>query len=90
MRTITEINKEIKLLELDYYAKLEVLHQELDQAVKLKKSKCKHPASKVKIRTNSYFEEGRMSGPSTWKEKYCSVCGTVFAYTYTEERWSDE
>jgi len=90
VRTITEINREIKLLELDYYAKLEGLSKELDQAVKLKKSKCKHPKSKVKIRSNSYFEEGRMSSPWSWKEKYCSVCGAVFAHTYTEERWSDE
>jgi len=90
MRTITEINREIKRLEVDYYTKLEVLRYEYDEAVRIRKFNCKHPKSKVKIRTNSYFEEGRMATPSTWKEKYCSVCGEVVAHTYTEERWSDE
>lgn len=90
MRTITEINREIKLLESDYHMKLSTLRQELDQVVKLKKSRCKHPSSKVKIRSNSYYESGRMSGPSVWREKYCSVCGEVLAHTYTEEKWSDE
>lgn len=59
---------------------------------KLKKTVCKHPKSKQRIRTNSYFEEGRMTGPHYWEEKVCGVCGEVVAHlteTITK-KWSDE
>ncbi len=63
----------------------------IEDAKAARRARCKHPADRVYIRTNSYFEEGRMRGPAEWKEKVCRACGAVIATSSQriEEVWSD-
>ena len=44
-----------------------------------KQELCNHPENKIEIRNNSYVEEGRMSAPYRWQEKFCKECGKVLA-----------
>lgn len=64
--------------------------RELKAAQEKRMLTCPHPEDKIKVRSESYMEEGRMSAPLTWKEKYCSRCGKVLAKTTTEvtETWN--
>ena len=90
MSKISQVKKRIKELDDRYYQERSTLNDELRILIAERQINCTHPPSKIKIRSDSYFEEGRMSGPSYFKEKYCSVCGKALANTYTTEKWSDE
>ena len=78
-----------KAIKADYFAALAVAHafgpeltpgSEQYRRLQSKKATCTH--DKTRIRTQSYNEQGRMSGPVSWREEVCCKCGKVVA---TEE-----
>ena len=82
----------LKELKLQAAAKLEEYHalnRRIEKIREKRKLKCTH--EKTKIVSQSYFEQGRMSGPIEWKEKVCCRCKKAVAtcHNQTKEVWSD-
>lgn len=78
---------EMNRLEVEFNQKYNVLKDELDKETKIFQKICSH--KRTQIRNQSFFEEGHMSSPITWKEAYCVDCGKVIAKTMKVETWVD-
>lgn len=84
LRTIKEIRAEISETRTAHHAIIKKLEDELKLAILYKQKTCPHPPDKIKIRSDGYMEEGRMSHPIRWEEKICNRCGKILA-TRNEE-----
>ena len=87
-RTITDIKKEMKLLNQQVYGINQQIWKLEDEINVIKENKqlvCKHPHTRE--RTNNHYEEGRMAAPYYWEEKVCTKCGKVVAYTEETTEW---
>lgn len=85
------IKVKIKNLKIQYQKELDQSHKtqkEIDELKELKKEYCNHPKNKIKIRSQSYMEEGRMRAPSEWEEKVCRQCGKILATRSDESKKS--
>jgi hypothetical protein len=65
--------------------------RELKDAKAYRKKVCPHNQLYERDKSDSYYEEGRMSSPAyyEWKEKVCKRCGKVLATKHkkTTEQW---
>lgn len=91
-RSTREIKEAIATLWTEHHQRVEVLEKELKAAKLLRQEQCPHPADKVRIRRESYFEQGRMRSPAEWKVRYCKRCGKELATSHDEvkEVWVEK
>lgn len=87
IRSLTQIRADKAKALRAYHEAYELLEMEEQAAIQHKRNHCRHV--RTKVRSDSYFEAGRMNGPLYWKEKVCVNCGKTVAILSetTVEKW---